>query len=162
MGKWGETAGLASGHLGTNLERIIRASHKPCLVTSSQFKPIQRLLLADDGSLSCKKMLDFLVHSSAFAGLDLYIVTVAKHAEDETAISRINEAKQQARLGGFEPVCCIVESHPEQAIAKYAKESNIDLLLMGAYGHNCLRYLVIGSTTAQILRSSNIPVLLFR
>lgn len=162
LGKRGEAAGMASGHLGANLERIIRASHKPCLVTSRQFKPIDRLLLAYDGSPSCQKILDLLVNSSAFAGLDLYIVTVAKHAQGKTAISRINEAKQQARLGGFEPVCCLVEGHPEQAIAEYAEESNIDLLLMGAYGHNRIRHLVIGSTTAQILRSIHIPVLLFR
>ena len=91
LGKRGEAARLASGHLGANLERIIRASHKPCLVTSSQFKPIQRILLAYDGSLSCKKILNFLVDSLAFAGLELYIVTVAKHTEDATAISLRNE-----------------------------------------------------------------------
>jgi nucleotide-binding universal stress UspA family protein len=35
-------------------------------------------------------------------------------------------------------------------------------VLMGAYGHSRIRHLVIGSTTTQILRSSNIPVLVFR
>ena len=44
----------------------------------------------------------------------------------------------------------------------FIEEKNIDFLLMGAYGHNRIRYLVIGSTTAQMLRSSRIPVLLFR
>jgi len=33
---------------------------------------------------------------------------------------------------------------------------------MGAYGYNRIRHLVIGSTTAQVLRSIQIPVLMFR
>jgi nucleotide-binding universal stress UspA family protein len=162
LGKRGETAEFASGHLGANLERIIRASHKPCLVTSRQFQPIERLLLAYDGSPSCKKMLHFLVNSTAFTGLNLSIVTVTKSADDETAIARLNEAKQQAQAGGFEPVCQLIEGNPEIAIDRYAEENQINLLMMGAYGHNRIRHLVIGSTTTQILRSSHIPVLLFR
>jgi nucleotide-binding universal stress UspA family protein len=77
-------------------------------------------------------------------------------------IVRIDEAKQQARIGGFEPVCCLMEGNPKVAIAQYAEAANINLLMMGAYGHNRIRHLAIGSTTSQILRSSHIPVLLFR
>jgi nucleotide-binding universal stress UspA family protein len=33
---------------------------------------------------------------------------------------------------------------------------------MGAYGHRRVRHLVIGSTTIQLLRSSQIPLLLLR
>jgi len=35
-------------------------------------------------------------------------------------------------------------------------------LIMGAYGHSRIRHLIIGSTTVQLLRSTRIPVLLFR
>ena len=45
---------------------------------------------------------------------------------------------------------------------KYVEKQNIDFLIMGAYGHSRIRHLVIGSTTAQMLRCSHIPVLLFR
>jgi nucleotide-binding universal stress UspA family protein len=162
LGKRGEAAKFASGHLGANLERIIRASHKPCLVTSRQFQSIERCLLAYDGSQSSQQMLQFLLKSPVFTGLELHIITVAKSVEDATASSRIEEAQQQARKGGFEPICCLIEGNPESAIADYINEQNISLLLMGAYGHSRIRHLVIGSTTTQILRSSNIPVLVFR
>ncbi|MGQ9873056.1 universal stress protein [Leptodesmis sp.] len=162
LGKRGETAELASGHLGANLERIIRASHKPCLVTSRQYQPIERLLLAYDGSPSGQKLLSFLVNSPVFKGLELHIVTVAKDAANEKAIARLSEAQQQAVTGGFEPVTQLMQGHPETAIAQYSEQHQISLLLMGAYGHSRIRHLVIGSTTAQILRSSNTPVLVFR
>ncbi len=162
LGKRGEAAEFASGHLGANLERIVRASHKPCLVTSRQFKPIERLLFAYDGGQSGQKMLQFLVQSPAFKGLELHILTVSKKADDPEAIAHLNEAEQKAKAAGFNPVRQLIQGEPEKVIAHYVEEKDISLLLMGAYGHSRIRHLVIGSTTAQMLRSSHIPVLLFR
>ena len=162
LGKRGEAAEFASGHLGANIERIVRSSHKPCLVTTGQFKPIERVLIAYDDSPSSQKILQFIADSSIFAGLELHIVTVAKSAADQTAIARIESAKQLTRQAGFEPVCSVIEGHSEKVISKYVTERDISLLLIGAYGHSRIRHLVIGSTSAQMLRSSHIPVLLFR
>ncbi|WP_019508275.1 universal stress protein [Pleurocapsa sp. PCC 7319] len=162
LGKRGEAAEFASGHLGANLERIVRSSYKPCLVTSRQFKPIKRVLIAYDGSRSSDKILRFIADSSVFEGLELHIVTVAKNAVEQTAIARLESAKKLAQQAGFEPVCSVIEGHSEKAISNYVTEQDISLLLMGAYGHSRIRHLVIGSTTAQMLRSSHIPVLLFR
>lgn len=162
LGKRGEAAEFASGHLGANVERIARASHKPCLVTSRHYKPIEKLLLAYDGGKSCQKMLAFLVTSPAFQGLELHILTVAKKVEDEHAIAHLKVADTQAQAAGFAPICQVLPGDPEQVIADYVASHDISLLLMGAYGHSRIRHLVIGSTTIQLLRSSHIPVLLFR
>lgn len=162
LGKRGEGAKFASGHLGANVERIIRASHKPCLVTSCDFKPIEKLLFAYDGSLSCQKMAQFLVNSPLFQGLELHIVTVPKKDAYEIAATRLEEAKQTTEKAGFNPICSLLEGERETMLSNYIQSYNISLLLMGAYGHSRIRHLVIGSTTAQLLRSSEIPVLLFR
>jgi len=87
---------------------------------------------------------------------------VAKSNSDRTAISRIDAAKEGLQGAGSQPVCRLLEGEPEKAISNYISQHDISLLLMGAYGHKRIRHLVIGSTTAQLLRSSNIPVLLFR
>ena len=162
LGKRGEAAEFASGHLGANLERVVRSSHKPCLVTSRQFKPIERILVAYDGSPSSQKMLQFVVDSSIVRGLQLHIVTAAKDVAEQTATATIDSAEQLIRQAGYEPVCSVIEGHSEKAISNYVVEQDISLLLMGVYGHQKVRHLVIGSTTAQMLRSSHIPVLLFR
>jgi len=162
LGKRGEAAEFASGHLGANLERIVRSSNKPCLVTSRQFKPIERILIAYDGSPSSQKILQFIADSSIFAGLELHIVTIAKNASENKAIARIESVKGLAQQANFEPICSVIEGHSEKAISNYVDEHDISLLVMGAYGHSRIRHLVIGSTTAQMLRSSHIPVLLFR
>ena len=162
IGKRGEAAEVASGHLGANLERIVRSINKPCLVTSRQFKPIERVLIAYDDSPTSLKILQFIGDSSIFAGAELHIVTVAKNTTDATAIARLESARQLAQQAGFEPVCSVIEGHSEEAISNYISDRNISLLVMGAYGHSRIRHLVIGSTTVQMLRSSHIPVLLFR
>lgn len=162
LGKRGEAAEFASGHLGANIDRIIRSSSKPCLVTPREFKPIERILVAYDGSLSGKKILQFLEDFPVFQSLEIHLLTVAKSNSDQTAMVTLNEAQEWLHTGGFEPVFSLITGEPEKAIAHYVTEQNISLLLMGAYGHSRIRHLVIGSTTAQILRSSNIPVLLFR
>jgi nucleotide-binding universal stress UspA family protein len=162
LGKRGEAADFASGHLGANVDRIVRISRKPCLVTQREFKPIQRILVAYDGSSSGKKILQFLANSRSFQSLEIHLLTVAKNELDQTAVARLNEAKQELQRAGFVPVCSLLEGEAEKAIANYITQQDISLLLMGAYGHNRIRHLVIGSTTAQLLRSGNIPVLLFR
>jgi nucleotide-binding universal stress UspA family protein len=162
LGKRGENAPFASNHLGGNTERILRSSHKPCLVTPRQFKPIQRLLFAYDGGKSCQKMLRFLVESPAFKGLELHLLTVARTSEDPKAKKRNQEAEEMTRAGGFEPICQILEGDPEKMIASYAEGHDIGLIIMGAYGHSRIRPLIIGSITAQVLRRTQLPVLLFR
>jgi len=162
LGKRGENAPFASNHLGGNTERILRRSHKPCLVTPGQFQPIERLLFAYDGGKSCQKMLQFLVDSPAFQGLELHILTVANSSNNQKAQEWNQQAADKTRAAGFDPICQIVQGDSEKMIASYAEDHGISLIAMGAYGHRRIRPLVIGSTTAQVLRCTQVPVLLFR
>ena len=150
------------GHLGANLERIVRSSHKPCLVTSDNFQPISKIMLAYDGGKSCQKALQFLLESPAFKDMEFHLLTVAKKQEDKAAMSFLQTAEIKARTAGFAPICQIIHGEAKTVIANYIEKQDINLLIMGAYGHSRIRHLVIGSTTAQMLRSSHIPVLLFR
>jgi nucleotide-binding universal stress UspA family protein len=94
--------------------------------------------------------------------LELHLLKVTKNDSYQRANARLDEGKERLQEAGFEPVCSIIEGEYEKAITNYITQQDISLLLMGAYGHSRIRHLVIGSTTAQLLRSSNIPVLLFR
>jgi nucleotide-binding universal stress UspA family protein len=162
LGKRGENANFATEHLGSTMERVVRASSRPCLVTSRAFKPISRLLLAFDGGASCRRAIEFLATSPAFKGLELHIVVVAGAINAETALGILREAEAVARGGGFTPVCQMLHGTPGEQIANYVTANDIHMLVMGAYGHNRIRYLVIGSTTTEMIRSCRIPVLLFR
>lgn len=163
LGKRGEAAEFASGHLGANIDRIVRSSRKPCLVTSRAFAPIERLLLAYDGSPTAKRILDFLVNNaSGFGAVGIHLLSVAKPESEGRRSQELAQAEAQLQQAGLGVTTRLLSGDPEKAIADYIEQQQINLLLMGAYGHSRIRHLVIGSTTVQLLRSSHIPVLLFR
>ncbi len=161
LGKRGEAAEFASGHLGANIDRIVRSSTKPCLVTPQTFAPIERLLVAYDGSPTGKRVLNFLVDSAeGFKDIDIHLLTVAKADTDKS--QELAAAQTMLQQAGLTSTTTLVSGEPEKAISDYIEQNKISLLLMGAYGHSRIRHLVIGSTTVQLLRSVQVPVLLFR
>jgi len=54
----------------------------------------------------------------------------------------------------------IRQGDPAEQIVAAAKEDDVDLVAMGAYGHARVRELVLGSTTECVLRNINRAVLL--
>jgi nucleotide-binding universal stress UspA family protein len=161
LGKRGENANFATEHLGSTMERVVRASDRPCLVTSRAFQDPRRLLVAYDGGESCRRAVEFLATSDMVKDLDLHIVTVVTHSEDE-ALKHLREAERIMRDGGRTPICQMLHGDTEEAISSYVTSSDIGLLVMGAYGHSRIRYLIIGSTTTEMIRTCKVPVLLFR
>lgn len=161
LGKRGENADFASGHLGANMERIVRSSSKPCLVTPRKFQPVHRVLLAYDGGNSCQKAMEYLTQTPILQDLELHVVTVDT-GNTERASQHLETASKLAHLANFNLVTELLAGKPEVELEKYIAAQNIDFLIMGAYGHSRIRHLIIGSTTAQMLRNSHLPVLLFR
>ena len=161
LGKRGENANFATEHLGSTMERVVRASHRPCLVTSRAFKPVERMLFAFDGGKSGQKALEFLATSSTFKDLELHLVTVAAHAAEEAALKTLHGAEGVLRAAGYAPVCQMLVGTVDQEISGYVEKQGINLLVMGAYGHGPFRRLIIGSNTTAMIRHCRIPVLLF-
>ncbi|WP_029031794.1 universal stress protein [Salinarimonas rosea] len=160
VGKRGEAADFARLHLGSNLERLVRAAHKPVLVASRGFRQIDRVLVAFDGGPSALKAVDHVSRSPLFAGLAIHIVTAG--AVDAEARRRLDAAAAQIGAGGAAVETHLEAGTPHEVIAAHVERLGIDLLVMGAYGHTRLRNLFIGSTTTEMMRTNLVPVLLFR
>ena len=162
LGKRGENANFATEHLGSMLERVVRASKKPCLVTSRKFSPINRALIAYDGGKSSREVLAFIRQSEFFRSLNLHLAVVDEtHDQDRTA-ELLTEAEKALQESGLSPECQVLNGTVESAIADYVDRAEVDLLIAGAYGHSRIRKFFIGSTTTELLRRCRIPVLCFR
>ena len=160
IGKRGEAADFAKGHLGSNLERIIRASHKPVFVASRVFKPISKVLVAYDGGASAMKAVDHIARSPLFQGLAVHVVTVGTATPEVT--KGLVDARAMLTAAGIEAETAVLPGQPEAALAKLVEEAQFDLLVMGAYGHSRIRSLIIGSTTTAMIRACKVPVVLMR
>jgi nucleotide-binding universal stress UspA family protein len=160
IGKRGEAADFAKGHLGSNLERIVRASHRPILVASRGFRPISRVLVAWDGGPSAMRAVDHIARSPLYQGLAVTVATVG--SASETARKGLEDARAMLAAAGLDAGTEILSGQPETALGELVEKTPYDLLVMGAYGHSRIRSLIIGSTTTAMLRSCKVPVVLVR
>lgn len=160
IGKRGEHADFARSHLGSNLERVVRSCHHPVLVASRAFRPIHRFLLAYDGSPSVLKAVEFLLHSPLLKGIQCHILRAGKI--DDTARYYLEETAVKIRAAGYQVTSHAIAGRPEGVGAAVVKEHNIELLVMGAYGHSRIREFILGSTTTTMVRTCLVPVLMFR
>lgn len=160
IGKRGEASNYDMDHLGSNLERVVRATRKPVLVASRAFAPINKILIAFDGGVSAIKAVEQVAASGVFAGLDCVLLT-AGSSTDKTS-KRMLGAAELLKDAGFNVETEVRDGQPEDVITAAVETQNIDLLVMGAYGHSRIRNLIIGSTTTEMVRSCKIPVMLFR
>ncbi len=160
IGKRGKKTESDETHLGSNFERVVRASHKPIMVASRSFRPIKRFLLAFDGGTSANKAVDYLAGNQVFNDLECHLLSVANPTTE--AKQQLENTANSLRDAGYTVKTTIQAGQAEAVICENIKNNEIDLLVMGAYGHSRIRNLIIGSTTTAMIRSCKIPVLLFR
>lgn len=160
IGKRGEAADFAKLHLGSNLERVVRASHRPVLVASRAFKPVERVLIAFDGGPSSLKAVGFIASSPIFAGLACHLLCVGH--DDAATRDKIEVAMATLFASGHATTSDHKQGLADEIITRTVENWHADLLVMGAYGHSRIRNLIIGSTTTQMIRACKIPVMLFR
>lgn len=160
IGKRGEAADFAKGHLGSNLERIVRASHRPIFVASRAFRPIRKVLVAYDGGVSAMKAIDHIAQSAVFQGLEVHVVTLGPATPD--TVNGLEDTTAMLRTAGISAESSVRPGQPETALASIVEDEGFDMLVMGAYGHSRIRSLIIGSTTTAMIRSCKVPVVLMR
>jgi len=159
IGKRGDSHEFAQGHIGSNIERAVRASTKPVLVASREYVEPQHIVFAYDASPAADRALERLVESTLFTGLPVHIVMA--DTDNEARRRALNSAA--ARLGEARVVTTTLEpGKPESLIAAIVEQTQGAMLVMGAYGHSPIRTLIVGSTTTTMIRTVHVPVLLVR
>lgn len=160
IGKRGEEADFASLRLGSHLESLVRASHRPVFVASRAFKPIDRAIIAYDGGASSQRVVDHVARNPLFANLAIEVITVGQtNRETEKGLENASAILKGA---GLEVETKILAGQPDEVLGARVEEAGASIVVMGAYGHSRIRSFVIGSTTSEMLRSCKAPVLLMR
>ncbi len=146
--------------LGSTAQSVVRRSGKPVLVTPEHFREIESMAVAYDGSDPADKALKLAAELSERAAWPLSVVIVTG---DQTVGEKISkQAEEFLTPLKIDSATIILPGKEEKELLKFIREGGVELLVMGAYGHNRLRELMVGSTTSSIIRKSTIPVLLTR
>lgn len=160
VGKRGSRTASSHGHIGSHVESIIRTVQKPVLIAQQTFSPPEKIMIAYDGSQTMRKGVQMVAASPLFKGIPCHLVMVG--ADTEISREQLKDACKVLQAAGFDTASDIIAGDPDTALPAYQQQVNIDLMIMGAYGHSRIRHLIVGSTTTAMISKTTISLMVLR
>jgi nucleotide-binding universal stress UspA family protein len=155
-----QSEGDATHDLGMNLERVVRASTRPVLVTSGPLAPVEQVVLAFDGGETTGKAIAMLINRPELIDAPIHLVMVG--GNDPRKAQQVADAASRLRSSGYTVTEEIIPGTPEDVIPEQVERIGANVLITGAYGHSRIRAMFVGSTTTALLRKSTVPMLVMR
>lgn len=160
MGLHGESSSDGEQHIGSQLETVIRSMSRPILLVPNEFSTPKSAMLAFDGSATAFRGVEHLAASPVLKGMPLHLVMVGN--ETPEAMDQLRRAEAMLAPLESDITLAIRSGDVESVLRGYQDELNIDILVMGAYGHSKIRRFLLGSTTTSMLTSAKKPLVILR
>lgn len=150
-----------SNIVGEQVEEILRSVEVPTLLVNQDFQPINKVMMAYDGSTSSIKALQSIVKSPLFKqDVRRYIVNVCNdERKSRMLLAQAAELLHDTKLN-IELVS--IKGEPLNELLKFQSEHDIDAIVMGAFSHGKIRNAIFGSFTLKMLQNSSKPLILIR
>lgn len=158
IGKRGTSHEFARDHIGSKIERVVRASVKPILIAPLEVETPSTAVLAYDGSQAAQRALERCANSPILRDLPVHLVIAGAADEKHRHLADDVRAKLKAR----DVLVTHKTGAAPEVIAAAVAATPGGILVMGAYGHSPFRTLVIGSTTTATIRLVDAPIYLVR
>jgi nucleotide-binding universal stress UspA family protein len=142
-----------------------------------------KIMVATDGSELAKKAVDTAIKFAQVNKATLYAVHVVARGEikvtqnEPSDIEWKKEMKEQLQVQGkeathyvetagrianiaVEPV--VLEGNPASEIVNFAEKNGVELIVVGTLGKSGIQRFLMGSVAENVVRHSNVPVLVVR
>jgi nucleotide-binding universal stress UspA family protein len=149
--------GLSS--LGSGLRSIIWQSARPILAVPGINSPLDRALLAFDGSEKSKEALFVAAYVAEQWKTSLTVMTLV--GSGNASSSTQDYARAYLELHEIEADYVMMKGTMDTFL-EVSKERNINLILMGGYSGTALKEVIIGSLVNNLLRKFQHPILICR
>lgn len=157
LGKEGETASLAeTSKFGAVAERVVRRAEGAVLLVTKAFTEPRRLLLGYDGSEEAEGTLSYVMTLAESLGLPVLVVSA--NDDEAAAQAQLGAVRERAEREAVRLTTDYRYGDPVEAILSATQEG--DVVAIGAFGEGRLAEFFRGSTTSEIVRKANVPVLL--
>lgn len=144
--------------LGSGLRTMIRQCRCPLLIVPRSFVyPLDRALLAFDGSPKAEEALYMATYLASQWGMSLVVVTVTNGSITPEVLARAQNYLQSRNV---EATYVHQTGGVAEGILQTAGEQDSNLIIMGGYGYNPVLELVLGSAVDEVLRKSQRPMLI--
>lgn len=151
-----EAAATGTTKLGSVSERVVRRAEGAVLLVPETFTEPQRLLLGFDGSAGAEGALEYVASLARALSLPVHALNIHRH--EATAQDQLAAVRARAQREPFGLTTEYRYGDPSEAILSATREG--DILAIGAFGAGRLAEFFRGSTTTDITRRANVPVLL--
>jgi len=146
--------------LGSGFRTLIRRCPRPVLAVPGAWSPLDRALLAYDGSPKAEEALFVATYLAGQWNISLAVVTVIETGR--TTLKALEHAQEYLETHGVQATF-VKESGPvAEAILKTARVHESNLIILGGYGFSPVLEVVLGSAVDQVLRESRKPMLICR
>jgi len=170
-------AGFSRFLLGSVAEKVLRMAKVPVMVVEdeSDVGDFKNILVTTDFSDNAKaaypKALEIAKKTGGSIDI-LHILSFDQFEDDETdpSIKKIREQRMKLiekeyfhEMGDkVKSYTLVSDDSPHAAIQKYIKSTPYNLIVMSTIGKTGINYLMLGSTTANVVRHVNTAVLIIR
>jgi nucleotide-binding universal stress UspA family protein len=160
--------------LGSVAEKVLRLSHTPVLVVEdkSDVGKFKKILVTTDFSDNAAVAYPHAIQIAEKAGATINLVHILsfdqfEKGEQDRSLKKIRQDRIKLIekeyfhkfKGSIESNVIISEDSPHEAIFKYVKENPVNLIVMSTVGRTGINYLMLGSTTANVVRHVDTAVL---
>jgi nucleotide-binding universal stress UspA family protein len=160
IGRLGEGHDEQKQTIGSHIENVVRAIHTPILMATGKFSTPTNYMLAYDGSETADKAIDRIANSPLLSKLPGHVVMVgSEHSENR---KRLDHACELLSSKGHQVQSHLLLGNVIDGLMDFQHRFNIELKVMGAYGHSRIREFIVGSNTTKMLATSTVPVLILR
>lgn len=161
--------------LGSVAEKVLRLAHTPVLVVEdeSEIGDFKKILVTTDFSDNAASAYPYAKEIAEKAGAKLDLIHVISFdqfdEEEEGSISISSIREKRIKLLEKEhfhtlkdkvnSMVIVSQDSPHEAIFNHVKENDYNLIVMATVGRTGINYLMMGSTTANLVRHVNTAVL---
>ena len=161
MGRRGEDHKNNHLDIGSQIETVARAVHTPVFICSESFQTPKSYMIAFDAGENAQKIIKVVQDNPLLRALSGHIVMIGRH--NSAATERLSEAERLLKMAGF-----TIQTHhlPDGVVVdgllSFQVQNQIDILIIGAYGHSKWQQFFLGSSTTEIIASTFASVMLVR
>ena len=140
------------------LIRLVSQGVRPIVAVSPEFRNIRKVLIAYSGSMESAKAMRRFVQLNLWPGVQLRIVHFGQRSENSDQL--LADAGRYCRDHGYPSETDLVERSPRVQLIEYAREHEMDLIVMGNSIRSLLMRHLLGDTVLNTIQLSDRPLFL--
>lgn len=146
--------------LGSHIETLLRKVHQPVFIVPEGFTEPRSFMIAYDGRESADRALQKVLDGGLLHGIRCHLVSIKNN---ESALkNKFDDAALKLKDKGLDVTTAFLEGDIHESLTQYQTDNDIDLMVMGAFGHSRLRQFFVGSNTQKMLERTRSPLIILR